>query len=186
MVDKWFDTMNSRSPYDAKLERCGFGISTEATAAQESALDRMDRLITQARKVSPKQPLGRTSLLPFQHGILRSSASLRGLYRDLQSVNPDLKYVMTSHLNQDCLENTFSQLRGMCGANTTPDAVEARVRLRILLMAPSPLQAVNSGRAVQLETDADFLSTGQQLQQPSYLSNATVEGLNVQVRVSTN
>ena len=184
IVDAWFDTLNSRCPYDAKLERCGYGVSATVKAAQDDALNKMDKMIRQFRKVSSKQPLGRTSLLPLQHGILRSSASLRGLYADFQAVCPDLEYLMTSHLNQDCLENLFSQLRGMCGANTTPDAVEARARLRILLIARSPLQAASKGRAVELEEDSNFISTGQELPH-GYLSSSIGEGLDVQVHDKT-
>ena len=182
VVDAWFDVLNSRSPYDPKKERCGYGLNAEVKAQQDEALAAMDDLVRKARKVTPKQPLGRASLLPCQHGVLRTNASLRGLHTDLKAACPGLEYIMTSHLNQDCVENAFSQLRGMCGPNTTPDAVEARVRLRIMLMAPSPLAAVQSrSLPVQVEGDADFLSTCAQPLTPDNVTNAAFEGLNVEV-----
>ena len=93
-----------------------------------------------------------------------------------------MRYLMTSHVNQDCIENAFSQLRSMGGSRTTLDAVEARVRLRIMLMAPSPLVAVQSrGRPVQLEEDSDFLSTCAEPLQPDNLTNAAFDGLDVVV-----
>lgn len=181
-INKWFDTMNSRAPYDAVTERCAYGITPEIRARQDAALDAMGAVMREAKKVSRKQPLGRKALLPCQRGVLRCTSSLRGLYSDLQQRHPDLRYVMTSHLTQDCLENLFSQLRAMCGSNTAPNAVEARARMRILLIAPSPLEAVSRSRPVQLEADSSFLSTGQQLQteQPSYLITA-LQGVDVQV-----
>ena len=92
-----------------------------------------------SRKSTRRHPGGRASLLPFQRDMLRTTSSLRGLRADLSEAVPELDYLITSRLNQDCLENLFSQLRGMCGQNQHPDAVEARARLRILLMAPAPL-----------------------------------------------
>ncbi|KAF0288727.1 hypothetical protein FJT64_012884 [Amphibalanus amphitrite] len=77
-------------------------------------------------------------------------------------------------------------LRAVCGANVTPNAVEARARLRILLMAPSPLEAVSRRRPVEAEANSSFLSTGQQLEmephQPSYISSAAVEDLDIEVQ----
>ena len=180
--DAWFDVMNSRSPHDVKQERCAYGLNQEVKSAQDAALMEMEKLIGAARKVTPKHPDGRSTRLPFQRGILRSIASLRGLYTDLASSMPDFRYLMTSRLNKDCLENTFSQLRGMCGQNATPDAVEVRSRLRIMLMAPSPLVATkSSGRAVLLEPDSAFMSTGHRLKMPDNLSNEALEGLHTQV-----
>ena len=181
-VDAWFDTLNSHSAYNAKPERCGYGVNATSKERQDAALSSMDSLIRQARKVTGKQPTGRATLLPCQHGVIRVIASLRGLYGDLKTSCPDMQYLMTTHVNQDCIENAFSQLRGMCGSNNTPDAVEARVRIRIMLMAPSPLAAVQSrGRPVQLEEDADFLSTCAEPLQPDNLTNAAFEGLEVEV-----
>ena len=181
-IDAWFDTMNSRQPFNAKPERCGYGVSAAAKECQDVALSGMDSLIREARKTTAKQPSGRSTLLPFQHGIIRGIASLRGLYSDLQTSCPEMRYLMTSHLNQDCVENAFSQLRSMCGSNTTPDAVEARVRIRIMLMAPSPLAAVQSrGRPVRLEEDTDFVTTCAEPLQPDGLTNAAFEGLDVVV-----
>ena len=178
-VDKWFDVANSRTRYDARLERCGYGASPEAMAAQDAALQDMEQLIKGTRKATLKRPGGRVSLLPFQRGMLRSIGSLRGLHADLKQSVTGFEYVMTSHLNQDCLENVFSQLRGMGGQNQHPDAVETRSRLRILLMAPSPLVAASSsGRAVQLEANGEFLTTETGLEN---LTNSAFDGLDFQV-----
>ena len=116
VVDAWFDVLNRRSPYDPKKERCGYGLNAEVEAQQDEALAAIDDLV---RKVTPKQPLGRASLLPCQHGVLRTNALLRGLHTDLRAACPGLQYVMSSHLNQDCVENAFSQFRA-CVVRTPP------------------------------------------------------------------
>ena len=176
-VDKWFDALNSRIPFDARIERCGFGVSSEAMTAQEAALRNMERLIKGTRKATLRHPGGRACLLPFQRGMLRTIESPRGLYADLKASMANFKYLMKTHLNQDCLENVFSQLRGMGGQNQHPDAVEARARLRILLMAPSPLVAANSsGRAVRLEAEEAFLTT----ESIDNLTNSAFKGLDFQ------
>lgn len=145
-MDKWFDVMNSRRPYDTKLERCGFGVSRDASAAQEGALEAAEALISSARKYSSVTDKVRSGLLPFQEGILRCTRSLRGLLTDLRCsvFQGDGLYLLTSRLNQDCVENFFSQLRGACGPNQMPDAAEARARMRMLLIARAPLVAASS------------------------------------------
>lgn len=178
-VDKWFDVANSRSRYDARLERCGYGASTKAKAAQDAALQKMETLVRVTRKSTLRDPCGKKILLPFQYGVLRNIASLRGLYADLRETVPGLEYLLTSNLNQDCSENAFSQLRGMAGQNQRPNAVETRSRLRILLMAPSPLVAASCrGRAVQLETHEEFLTTETSLDN---MTNNAFEGLDFPV-----
>ena len=181
VVDRWFDTLNSRVPYADKPERSGYGVSPEAKAAQDAALSAMDDLAANARKRTAKKPLGCLSELPFQRGIQRSTASLRGLYAELREAQPEVRYLLTAHLNQDCVENCFSQFRELGGANTRPNAVEARARLRVLLMARSTLAAANSGRPVELESSTDYLSTGQQLQPDAYVGQMVLDGLDVQV-----
>ncbi|KAF0304011.1 Transposable element P transposase [Amphibalanus amphitrite] len=183
-IDAWFDVHNSRAPYDAKDERCAYGVSPTIKTRQDEALAAMDRLMQTAKKVSKKHPSGRSAPLPCQRGVQRSNASLRGLLVDVRAACPDVRHIMTSHVNQDCVENAFSQMRSMCGSNTTPDAVEARVRLRIMLMAPSPLAAVRSrGCPVEVEPQTDFLTTGAQpLPATGNITNAAFEGLDVQLR----
>ena len=51
--------------------------------------------------------------LPWEHGIMCSIHSTRKLYNDLVS-NGNFDFLLTSRLNQDCLENFFSGLRGTC------------------------------------------------------------------------
>ena len=82
---------------------------------------------------------------------------------------------------QDCLEIFFSQMRGIGGQNRTPNAVEARCRLRQLLIAPAPVLATDyRNRAVQDEANRSFLSTSRTL------TNDAFEGLDVEVGCRSN
>ena len=134
-IYRWFDALNGRCMRDPTLERCGFGASDAAKTAQDAALNNMRLPRLQCPKGWHQAPPGPASaLLPSQRGILRSSASPRGLHADLTSTYPGpLKYLLTSRLDKKYLENVFSQIRSMCGPNTRPDAVVCQ-RLRILLM----------------------------------------------------
>ena len=178
--------LNSRAPTNARLERCGYGANATAAAAQEAALENMEWLADGARKFTKKQPDGREGHLPCQKGILRNIASLRGLSQAVREAVPSVKYILTSRVNQDCLENTFSQLRGMGGQNQCPDAVEVRHRLRIMLMAPSPLVAANSrGLAVQLERDCedDASAAPSEFVTAQVLTNKAFQELDIQASV---
>lgn len=111
-ADAWFDTLNSRVPFTNRLQRCGYGATAEAKVAQDQALSTMEEMVLSMRKSTPRHPGGQNAMLKFQHGMLRSTSSLRGLYGDLKEAVPQLKYILTTRLNQDCLENCFSQVTG--------------------------------------------------------------------------
>ena len=57
---------------------------------------------------------------PFQKGLVVSIRSVVDLYNELKSEG--LTYLLTTRVNQDVLENTFSSLRYMEGNNTHPSA----------------------------------------------------------------
>ena len=54
-----------------------------------------------------------TAKLPFQYGILCGIKSLRSLFKEVK--NEGWEYLLTARLNQDVLENFFSQIRGLGG-----------------------------------------------------------------------
>ena len=51
--------------------------------------------------------------LPFQHGILCGIQSIRSLLKEVKQEG--WQYLLTARLNQDVLENFFSQIRGLGG-----------------------------------------------------------------------
>jgi len=68
-------------------------------------------------------PRKRRTYAPFQKGMLMHITSMRQLYLDLNKEH-GVEYIIPSRLNQDHLENLFSQLRGLGGFNSNPTALE--------------------------------------------------------------
>ena len=102
LVDQAFDTFNSRHVSDGKLHRSAFGLA-HTIEDQYSCLLKFTKVMRDARVV------GSNSMLPFQKGFVMSSTALRGLYSAVQR-HHGLSYLLTSRLNQDCVENFFSQV----------------------------------------------------------------------------
>ncbi len=124
-VNDWFDVLNSSSISSKKKLSCGFGLHLED---QLHVLKKMETLVSQMKVI------GRSGMLPFQSGILISIRSVRQLYKDVRRQNPDVEFLLTTHLNQDCIENLFSRVRAITGNNQHPTPVEALRRLRVLML----------------------------------------------------
>ena len=122
MFDQWFDIFNSRTPCDAKKMACGFGVHFEE---QNSVLEKVCSCVESMRQ------RGRRSLLPFQKGMMISIRALQGLYQDLNK-NFQVPFILTSRLNQDSVENTFSQIRGI--GSSHPGPMDCKNRLRLILL----------------------------------------------------
>lgn len=104
-TDRAFDVFNSRRPLDSKKHRCGFGMAG-AYEEQHDSLQTFTRLISESR-VGQRQ-----CRLPFQDGFVMSSNALRGLHSALcQRRGAELRYILTSRLTQDFVENFFSQVK---------------------------------------------------------------------------
>jgi hypothetical protein len=108
LVDKWFDLLNSykinmySSPW-----KSGYGIKLED---QNAILDAMTDMFKNMRCCN------KNSLQIFQKGVLITNASLKHLLQDMKTKFPTINYILTHKVNQDSLENLFSQLRtrGKC------------------------------------------------------------------------
>lgn len=79
----------------------------------------------------------RESLQIFQKGILLSIKSLKALYCDLKKEN-GFSYILTHRLNQDCLENLFSQVRGKTRFKEHPNSVECLYNIRAIILGRNP------------------------------------------------
>jgi hypothetical protein len=88
------------------------------------------------------------TLQPFQIGILSSIRALQQLYCDLRN-RLRIRYIITRRLNQDCLENLFSQLRSKEGAYDHPTPIAVIYRLRMLIL----------GRDLGIVTKPEHLNT---------------------------
>ena len=84
--------------------------------------------------------------LPFQNGIIISTNSLMEL-REYVLKKYGINFILTHRLNQDVLENFFSQVRGAGGTFDHPTSLEFKHRLRLLILGKNPgalSAAVNS------------------------------------------
>lgn len=125
LVNSWFDVMNS---YRANVPffpiKCGYGLHLES---QNFILDKM------YDTVKNMLCTGKTSLQTFQKGILMSINSLKGLQKDLAE-RYSLPYILTHRVNQDALENFFSQLRTRGGLDDHPSPLNALHRMRMVIL----------------------------------------------------
>lgn len=118
-----FDILNARRYNDKNVLSCGYGIHKDA----------QERILRELYTCVEKMRVGNTNhLLPFQKGFMTSIRSLFGLFSDLQPLQ--MKYILTARLNQDALENFFSQLRGIGHFHLHPSPIEVKHRLRLLLL----------------------------------------------------
>ena len=112
---KWynfrFDTMNSRVEKHPNPLLCGMGEGLFAVD-QMKVLDDMEKFLDDFSVFSNDGKLLQ-SKQPWQIGMQCSIKSTHALYDELVKNGP-FRYLLTSRLNQDCLENFFSRIRGNC------------------------------------------------------------------------
>jgi hypothetical protein len=150
LVDSWFDVLNSRTKFSKKKLNCGFGIHFE----EQSLV--LNKMISTAQEIKCDS---KRKLPPFQRGIIISSKSLLLLYSELKQKR-NIEFILTSHLNQDCLENFFSRVRALGGTYSHPTTVECINRIRSLIIGRSSDLAVETA-SVKMEEDDSHELTGQ-------------------------
>lgn len=150
LVNDSFDILNSRRIVDKKPLASAYGTNEQL---QRTILNNM-YLCCQTMQVG-----NRKQLLPFQKGLLMSINSLFGLHADLLSRG--IKYILTGRLNQDCLENLFSQIRGIGRFYQHPPPKEVKHRLRLLLLGKNAqdIPLSNNSSVRQEEESQQFLSS---------------------------
>ena len=99
--------MNSRMLFGPNKLSCAMGRSPDD---QLAVLNRMEDFL-KSFSLFDKDGGLKTDQLPWQHGILCSIRATKKLHSDLV-VNGEFSFLMSSRLNQDCLENYFSRVRG--------------------------------------------------------------------------
>ena len=92
---------------------------------------------------------------PFQKGIIVSIKSTIQMFSELKSEG--ISFLLTSRVNQDCLENMFTQIRQMGGPNSHPTSVELINRVRKLCLTKN-VNVIVSGTCVEQYNDCDFIS----------------------------
>lgn len=141
-VNNWFDVMNSRSEFSSSPHRAGFGINLEI---QTSALHDMKKEVSEMRFSNNPSKLTK---LPFQKGILISIESMLELYKELS--RQGLRFILTSKLNQDCLENVFSKMRSL--GTSHPGPADILTKMKLLLIGAN-VQGIVENPAVELEEE---------------------------------
>ena len=146
-IDAWFDVMDSRTKFHWKNNKCALGVHENE---QINVLNKMLDLVN-------KMYFGKDSLKkkPFQTGIIVSIKATLDLYEELKTEG--FSFLLTSRLNQDSLENVFSQLRALGGNNTHPSSVQTINRIRTLCLSKNVNEIV-SNSSVEMSNEDTFLS----------------------------
>lgn len=84
--------------------------------------------------------------------------SLQNLYEYLHE-KYNLEYILTRRLNQDALENFFSQLRTRGGLNDHPTPLNALYRIRMMILGKTPGMVVSRSNTVDNEPDEFLMAT---------------------------
>lgn len=128
-VNDWFDLMNTYVPKKSLQSlKCGYGLFEEE---QETCLDKMFEIVSLIRCK------GKKKMLPFQKGILMSVSATKGLLAYVKK-EYTMTYILTHRLNQDTLENLFSQIRTRGGLNDHPTPLNVIHRLRMIIFGKNP------------------------------------------------
>lgn len=160
-INNWFDVMNSRKPTNGDKSCISFGFGLHANKQLE-ALEKMEALVHGMKVFFRKRDgslIPRQTMLPFQQGILMSIASIRALL-DYTKREYQATYILTAKVNQDFIENFFTQFRSLFGPNTHPSPVEAMQRYRILQIGQHS-EIVAKNPSVAVEEDQETVLTVQ-------------------------
>ncbi|KAB0805345.1 hypothetical protein PPYR_02315 [Photinus pyralis] len=148
LVNNWFDVLNSYTSTASLPTKKPYGLELEM---QHKCLNEMEETIEGMRCV------GKNALQVFQKGILITSKSLQCLFTDLKERH-GISYLLTHRLNQDCLENFFSQLRTKGGLHDHPSPLNAIYRVRMILLGKNPgMVQTHSNVEIPKEMDGEYL-----------------------------
>lgn len=153
LMNRWFDTFNSKFVYGYSLGQEGYGLNL---AEQDDTLSRVTELMYSLK--FGKQE----ALRPFQRGIILNNTSLKEFLKYLQKTydteNFKITYILTNRLNQDVLENFFAIIRAMGRTHDHPSALEFEYRLKSYILGKHA--AVILSRYKNAEDDNDKCLVG--------------------------
>ncbi|XP_046811334.1 uncharacterized protein LOC124420920 [Lucilia cuprina] len=114
------------------------------------ALDSQNEVLTEMNQIMsiPIIP-GRKCLEPFQKGILMTNNALIMLHEYVKKY--DMKYIVTSRLNQDVLEHFFGAIRSKGGLNDHSSPRDFKFRLRKYILAKNT-EHLNGKGNVEVDT----------------------------------
>jgi len=148
ITNDWFDVMNSYTENASTPLKSAYGKSYYIQQ-QNSALKKMFNMIQNMRCI------GKKNLQVFQTATLMSINSLKSLFRDMKK-NYGVHFILTHKVNQDSLENLFSQLRLKGGSNDHPTPLDTLNRLKILILGKSMIPVQANKNTIDL-SDEEFI-----------------------------
>ena len=121
--DKLFNVFNSSDTKSSQQLRYAISDGSKHFAFLESCLKWLESVSSAKNKKT----------LPCFQGWKMAIKALVMLWEDLH-VNYGFSYLLTNRLNQDCVENLFSVIRGKGGQRDNPDACQFRLALRQVMV----------------------------------------------------
>lgn len=124
-VNEWFDVANARTKLQALHLQ-----SAKKICVLKSMQSLGPRLHFRSRQTPSCEP--KMSWKPIQTGLLMATKSLLDMHAEFVETRY-YRYLMTSRLTQDALENLFSQIRGR--GDSHPSPVKFRHNLRLITIS---------------------------------------------------
>ena len=121
-MDKLFNCFNSTGPTGTQKYRYAISQSSDHLVFLDEAYHWLENV----RCLGSRQP-------PSLKGWNMAINALRLLWEDLR-LNHGFKFLYTNRLNQDCIENLFSIIRGKGGQLDNPDSCQFRASLRQVMV----------------------------------------------------
>lgn len=166
LCNDWFDIFNTSMKFGKHNGLKAFGLNLEY---QNNILNRMSQVMEAIRVKNKKlkQPFQKGEMQNFYinffipHmcvflGLLVSNFSLASLFQYLKE-KFDITYILTSRLNQDVLEQLFSNLRSKGGSNDHPNALDFQHRLKWYILGKCNEDILTGN--TQINGDDEILSS---------------------------
>ena len=163
--DKLFNVFNSKSLKSKQPMAHALSDKTSHVSFLRESLNFLEKTSIPSQKE-----------LPCLQGWKMSINALLALWEDLHS-NHQFKFLLTNRLNQDCIENLFSIIRGKGGNRVNPTPQQFRSSFRHIVVEKLFIQSVNSNCKVDFDhilLDMSSLCTKSKSRCPE--ARATVSG----------
>ena len=154
-MDTLFDLFNGRTMHSTKPLRRPMSKESDHKEVLKNLLDWLNTISVNSQS---------GDRLPCLRGWKMSVKSLLGLFEDLSS-NYGVKYLFANRLNQDCVENLFSQIRGNNGGVTRPNPAQFKCFFKKAMV--QSIYSHPNGANCQ-EDDAHYFLGLRDLIQPQY------------------
>lgn len=149
LINSWFDLANFYHSNDK---------STLYTAPYGLCLEEQDELLNEVYEtILNMRCIGKQNLQLFQIALLMNINGTKLLLQIL--IENNLKYLLTSKINQDALGNLFSQLRSRGGLHDHPSPLNALHRLRMIILGKNPGIVSNSSKTTDQNQEEFLIAT---------------------------